>query len=746
MRKKTYKLGAVVLLVAGFGVAAVNADSITTYPKVDYPATAEIITVPSADADFGDDANVSLAQTFSVDAAFSLQTIYIPYENDANGIAAWSMKIRIFPVADVSAVTLVASGADVYTGTFTFTAPPDDLTQYMAQIELTNAVPLAASEGTSGYAMEITEASGGDFNPGWEWLRPTSESYAGGVMYEDGAIKNSGERDLSLALAGAPVPTANDDEYILLPGSTSTNVAAPGVLANDFLYDSAVLVTDISSGFLTFNSDGSFECSGLSDGSNTFSYAVVGGSVTSAPATVLLTVILVEDPPDAVDNTFSMDLTYGDHIEGNVLNNDTNNSLVFAMFAMETSSVSNGILTLSADGEFYYTPDSGFSGTDSFSYKAYTEASTSTVATVTLTIAAKDTSLGTLIDGFENYVNSNAVDVVDIPAALANWDPYDSGLVEIQDRGGNGPNYQLMRFGYNTGYRGAVSTDALFSGIPQSSTEYWLYAEMNLTDSNANMDGNFGVTTNLAPVVGTNDRGDFSAGVRFSADGAGTLNLYAFTGGTNDLLLTNGVAVDAWHGIWLNINNEANTYDVYLGAVGDPGSPGTQVGSDIAFDAGSADLARLLVSSYRTSYIDNIMNVNMGTPYESWASDQGLTSGVNAAYGDDPDADDMDNLLEYALGSDPMLQDATAFLPGYEVSADGSSNYLNYIYRRRIDYVDLGMTYEVGAGGNLVYEPLTNATEYVDAGVIDADFESVTNRISTDVESAQFMQLKVTID
>ena len=42
-------------------------------------------------------------------------------------------------------------------------------------------------------------------------------------------------------------------------------------------------------------------------------------------------------------------------------------------------------MTLNADGSFTYTPDAGFSGTDTFSYQAANGAGTDT-ATVTITV------------------------------------------------------------------------------------------------------------------------------------------------------------------------------------------------------------------------------------------------------------------------------------------------------------------------------------------------------------------------
>ncbi len=47
---------------------------------------------------------------------------------------------------------------------------------------------------------------------------------------------------------------------------------------------------------------------------------------------------------------------------------------------------SNGTLTLNSDGSFDYTPDAGFSGTDTFTYKANDGTDDSNTATVTITV------------------------------------------------------------------------------------------------------------------------------------------------------------------------------------------------------------------------------------------------------------------------------------------------------------------------------------------------------------------------
>ena len=68
-----------------------------------------------------------------------------------------------------------------------------------------------------------------------------------------------------------------------------------------------------------------------------------------------------------------------------VLDNDTDANGDGLTAILETSPA-NGNLTLHADGSFTYSPDSGFTGTDSFTYRANDGASSSSPATVTITV------------------------------------------------------------------------------------------------------------------------------------------------------------------------------------------------------------------------------------------------------------------------------------------------------------------------------------------------------------------------
>lgn len=131
--------------------------------------------------------------------------------------------------------------------------------------------------------------------------------------------------------------------------------------------------------------------------------------------------------------------------------------------------------------------------------------------------------------------------------------------------------------------------------------------------------------------------------------------------------------------------------------------------------------------------------------YDAWVQNQGLTTAIDA-YDDDPDNDRVGNLLEFALGGDPLLQDAEAILPAYSQSFENGTNWLNYVYRRRINHVASGLDYFVGSSADLILSPPLGATEEAGSVVLDADVESVTNRVPMDILSRQFMQLKITTD
>ena len=84
-------------------------------------------------------------------------------------------------------------------------------------------------------------------------------------------------------------------------------------------------------------------------------------------------------------------------------------------------------------------------------------------------------------------------------------------------------------------------------------------------------------------------------------------------------------------------------------------------------EASSADAGsyKVVATNAVGSATSNAVVVTVGsasTPYETWSSAQGLTTGVNDGATQDPDGDGVVNLLEFALGGNP-LSAASAPLP-----------------------------------------------------------------------------------
>jgi len=92
------------------------------------------------------------------------------------------------------------------------------------------------------------------------------------------------------------------------------------------------------------------------------------------------------EPPVADDDSYSTneDTMLSVPVPG-VLGNDTDLNLDL-LTAENFSDVSHGTLTFNSDGSFTYTPDLNYTGSDSFTYKAWDGQEYSNLATVTITV------------------------------------------------------------------------------------------------------------------------------------------------------------------------------------------------------------------------------------------------------------------------------------------------------------------------------------------------------------------------
>ncbi len=110
---------------------------------------------------------------------------------------------------------------------------------------------------------------------------------------------------------------------------------------------------------------------------------------------------------------------------------------------------------------------------------------------------------------------------------------------------------------------------------------------------------------------------------------------------------------------------------------------------------------------------------------------------------DNPDDDALNNLGEYALGGNLTNGADIGYVPEAVVTADGGTNYFEYIYAKRNDSGARGLIYSLELTTNLVSNVWTNGTvDVVGIGTLDAEFDSVTNRVPT-VAGQEFIRLRI---
>ncbi|HWT02954.1 MAG TPA: Ig-like domain-containing protein [Pyrinomonadaceae bacterium] len=244
----------------------------------------------------------------------------------------------------------------------------------------------SVTQGANGSVAITGGGTGVSYTPNPNFFGADSFTYT----VSDG---NGGMDTATVNVTVTPVqdaPVANDDAATVAEDSVGNTI---NVLGNDADADGdtlAIISVTQGAGGSVGNNGNSVSYTPNPDffGSDSFTYTVTDGNGNFATATVTVNVTNVNDAPVANDDSYSMnqDTTLNVPAPG-VLGNDTDADPGDTLNSTVVTFPANGTLAPNADGSFMYTPNPGFTGVDTFTYKADDGTTDSNFATVTITVA-----------------------------------------------------------------------------------------------------------------------------------------------------------------------------------------------------------------------------------------------------------------------------------------------------------------------------------------------------------------------
>jgi VCBS repeat-containing protein len=185
-----------------------------------------------------------------------------------------------------------------------------------------------------------------------------------------------------------------DEDNTLTGTLVATDIEAQAISFE--LVDSSNLQGEVN---VNTNGDFSFIPMANFYGNTTFKAKAIDSGGAATEQIITIEVIAVDDIPVVENNTIIA--SFGKTVSGKMPTQDVDNQVLNYTVV---SDVSNGALTLSAAGEYQYTPTTGFAGTDSFTYQVTDINNNSAQATMTFNVQAKPQESKTSSGGSINYL------------------------------------------------------------------------------------------------------------------------------------------------------------------------------------------------------------------------------------------------------------------------------------------------------------------------------------------------------
>jgi putative nucleotidyltransferase with HDIG domain len=298
----------------------------------------------------------------------------IPEDAGAQSVALWAQSIRAGPADEIHQnVTFVATN----TNSALFTAGGQPNVSPDGTLTFTSAPNAVGSATVTVHAHD----DGGTANGGSDTSVPHTFT-----------ITVTNVNDPPVAVADTAT-VAEDGSGVMF-----------SVLANDTDADAADLLSITSydasgagKGALTHNGAGFFTFAPQADyfGTQSFSYTISDGNGGVATGVATIVVTPVPDAPVAADDAYATTPnTPLDRRQPGLRAND--GDVDGERVKVETTPVSapsNGTVTLRQNGSFVYTPNTGFVGTDTFTYRVNDGTGLTDDAVVTITVSLAPTTL-----------------------------------------------------------------------------------------------------------------------------------------------------------------------------------------------------------------------------------------------------------------------------------------------------------------------------------------------------------------
>lgn len=218
------------------------------------------------------------------------------------------------------------------------------------------------------------------------------------------------EADVTITIVvPVPLPVANDDT-----AETTQGTAVSGnVLTNDTPEGGLTLNTTPTTapahGEVVLQTNGDFTYTPAAGfvGTDTFTYEAC--DAVPACGTAVATITVNSTGPDAIDDEFTMAVNTA--VTGNVLTNDTHpNGDTLTVDTTPVTAPTNGTVVLQANGDFTYTPETDFAGSDSFRYKVCDTAPLCSEADVAIQVGPGPNAVDdTFITAVNTAVSDNVV-------------------------------------------------------------------------------------------------------------------------------------------------------------------------------------------------------------------------------------------------------------------------------------------------------------------------------------------------